>query len=119
MSGGPLEKDTCRAYVLPRLIAAGWVADQIVEQFPITDGRIITVGKKHRRGESLRADYVLEYQPSVPIAVVEAKREYSIPGKGLQQAKRYAQLLDLRSHIRAMARESSRTTGTPAWRPTR
>nr|MBA3338939.1 DEAD/DEAH box helicase [Geodermatophilaceae bacterium] len=95
MSGGPLEKDTCRDYLLPRLIAAGWVADQIVEQFPITDGRIITVGKKHRRGESLRADYVLEYQPSVPIAVVEAKREYSIPGKGLQQAKRYAQLLDL------------------------
>lgn len=95
MSGGPLEKDTCRDYVLPRLIAAGWAGDQIVEQFPITDGRIITVGKKHRRGESLRADYVLEYEPSVPIAVVEAKREYSIPGKGLQQAKRYAQLLDL------------------------
>ncbi|MGI8722967.1 MAG: EcoAI/FtnUII family type I restriction enzme subunit R [Geodermatophilaceae bacterium] len=95
MSGGPLEKDTCRDYVLPRLIAAGWAGDQIVEQFPITDGRIITVGKKHRRGESLRADYVLEYEPSVPIAVVEAKREYSIPAKGLQQAKRYAQLLDL------------------------
>ena len=31
----------------------------------------------------------------MPIAVVEAKREYAIPGKGLQQAKNYAQLLDL------------------------
>jgi hypothetical protein len=30
--------------VLPRLKAAGWTDDQIQEQFPITDGRIITVG---------------------------------------------------------------------------
>lgn len=91
----PLERDTCRDYVLPRLEAAGWTRDQIQEQFPITDGRVISVGSKHRRSASLRADYVLEYQPGLPIAVVEAKREYAIPGKGLQQAKNYAQLLDL------------------------
>ena len=93
--GGPLEKDTCRDYVLPLLEAAHWSDDQVQEQFPITDGRVISVGRKHRRGESLRADYVLEYEPGFPIAVVEAKREYSIPAKGLQQAKRYAQLLDV------------------------
>lgn len=92
---GPLEKDTCRDYVLPRLKAAGWTDDQIQEQYPITDGRVITVGKKHRRGEALRADYVLEYAPGVPVAVVEAKREYSRPAKGLQQAKNYGRLLDL------------------------
>jgi type I restriction enzyme R subunit len=90
-----LEKDTCRDYVLPRLEAAGWSKDQIQEQFRITDGRIISVGRKHRRGDALYADYVLEYEPGLQIAVVEAKREYSIPGKGLQQAKNYAQLLDL------------------------
>lgn len=95
MPGGPLEKDTCRDYVLPLLKGAGWSEDQIAEQFPITDGRIVPVGKKHRRAKALRADYVLEYEPGVPIAVVEAKREYSIPGKGLQQAKNYALLLDL------------------------
>ncbi len=95
MPGGPLEKDTCREYVLPLLKAAGWSDDQIVEQFPITAGRVISVGKKHRRGDALRADYVLEFRPGVPIAVVEAKRAYAIPGKGLQQAKNYAQLLDL------------------------
>src|SRR2546430_5339309 len=95
MPAGPLEKDTCRTYVLPQLTAAGWSRDQIQEQFPITDGRVIKVGKKHRRGEALRADYVLEYRPGLPIAVVEAKREYAIPGKGLQQAKKYAQLLDV------------------------
>ncbi len=95
MPGGPLEKDTCRDYVLPLLKAAGWTDDQIDEQFPITAGRVITVGSKHRRGAALRADYVLEFEPGVPIAVVEAKREYAIPGKGLQQAKNYAGLLDL------------------------
>ena len=95
MAGPPLEKDTCRDYVLPRLHAAGWSHDQIQEQFPITDGRVISVGSKHRRRDALRADYVLEYQAGLPIAVVEAKREHAIPGKGLQQARRYAQLLDL------------------------
>lgn len=95
MASGPLEKDTCRDYVLPRLKAAGWTDGQIQEQFPITDGRIISVGSKHRRADPLRADYVLEYRPGLPIAIVEAKREYAIPGKGIQQAKRYAHLLDV------------------------
>jgi type I site-specific restriction endonuclease len=90
-----LEKDTCQDFVLPRLKAAGWTDDQIQEQFRITDGRILTVGTKHRRGDSLRADYVLEYRPGLPIGVVEAKRQYATPGRGMQQAKRYAQLLDL------------------------
>lgn len=95
MAGGPLEKDTCRDYVLPRLKAAGWSDDQIQMEFPITDGRIISVGTKHRRADSLRADYVLEFEPGLPIAVVEAKREHAIAGKGMQQAKNYAGLLDV------------------------
>jgi type I restriction enzyme R subunit len=92
---GPRERDTCRDYVLPRLKDAGWSDEQIVEQYRITDGRIVSVGSKHRRAEPLRADYVLEYRPGLPVAVVEAKREYSIPGKGMQQAKNYAELLDV------------------------
>jgi len=95
VAAAPLEKDTCRDYVLPRLKSAGWADDQIEEQFPITDGRVISVGSKHRRHDPLRADYVLEHEPGLPIAVVEAKREDATPGKGLQQAKRYAQRLDL------------------------
>jgi type I restriction enzyme R subunit len=81
--------------VLPLLRSAGWGEDQVTEQFRITDGRIVPVGKKHRRSAALRADYVLEFEPGVAVAVVEAKREYAIAGKGLQQAKNYAQLLDL------------------------
>jgi type I restriction enzyme R subunit len=91
----PTEADTCRDYVLPRLKEAGWNDDQIVEQYRITDGRIVKVGTKHRRSAELRADYVLEFRPGVPIAVVEAKRQYSAPGKGMQQAKTYAHLLDV------------------------
>lgn len=92
---GPTEADTCRDYVVPRLKEAGWDDDQIVEQYRITDGRVLSVGEKHRRDTPLRADYVLEYRPGFPIAVVEAKRSYAIPGKGVQQAKRYASLLDV------------------------
>ncbi|WP_459979728.1 DEAD/DEAH box helicase family protein, partial [Mycobacterium avium] len=81
--------------MLPKLKDAGWTEEQIIEQYRITDGRIVKVGSKHRRTAPLRADYVLEYEPGMPIGVVEAKREYSTPGKGMQQAKNYAQLLDV------------------------
>lgn len=94
-ASGPTEADTCRDYVLPMLREAGWTDDQILEQYRITDGRIISVGNGHRRSTPLRADYVLEYRPDLPIAVVEAKRMFSTPGRGLQQSKNYAQLLDV------------------------
>jgi len=61
---GPKESDTCRDYVLPRLKAADWQPEQIIEQYPITDGRIVPHGKKHRREKALRADYVLEFRPA-------------------------------------------------------
>ncbi len=92
---GPLEAATCRDYVVPLLKRAGWSDVQIVEQFPVTDGRIIPGTKGHRRERPLRADYLLEYRPGLAVAVVEAKREYKLPTSGLQQGKRYAQMLDL------------------------
>ncbi len=91
---GPLESDTCRDYVVPKLEAAGW-KDRFVEQYPITDGRIVPTGRGHRREKPLRADYVLEIDPGFPIAVVEAKRLYKLSADGLQQAKRYAEMLDV------------------------
>lgn len=58
---GPNEADTCRDFVIPKLEAAGW-QDRFVEQFPITDGRIIPTRRGHRReAERLRADYLLEH----------------------------------------------------------
>lgn len=90
------EADTCRKYVLPKLYAAGWNDDQISEQRTFTDGRIMVSGTKVWRGPQKRADYLLRYRPNLMIAVVEAKASYKNPGDGLQQAKEYAQILDLK-----------------------
>ena len=90
------EADTCRKYVLPKLYAAGWNDDQINEQRTFTDGRIVVAGSKVSRHPQKRADYLLRYRPSLMIAVVEAKAAYRNPGDGLQQAKEYAQILDLK-----------------------
>lgn len=92
------EADTCRKYVLPRLQAAGWdtAPHSIAEQRTFTDGRIVVAGNRIKRRPQKRADYILRYTRDLPIAVVEAKREYATPGAGLQQAKDYAEVLGLK-----------------------
>lgn len=92
------EADTCREYVVPRLMQAGWDEPprSVTEQRTFTDGRILISGSKARRGPQKRADYLLQYTRDFPIAVVEAKAEYKTPGTGLQQAKDYAEILDLK-----------------------
>jgi type I restriction enzyme, R subunit len=92
----PTEADTCRTHVLPALYAAGWTDDQIREQVTFTPGRIIVAGGKVRRGRRKRVDYLLSYTRDRPLAVVEAKAEYRLPGDGLQQAMEYAEILDLK-----------------------
>ncbi|MFC1967459.1 EcoAI/FtnUII family type I restriction enzme subunit R, partial [Chloroflexota bacterium] len=92
----PTEADTCRKYVTPKLYAAGWNDDQINEQRTFTDGRIMVTGTKVYRRPQKRADYLLRYRLDFMIAVVEAKAEYKNPRDGLQQAKEYAQMLDLK-----------------------
>ncbi len=92
------EADTCRKYVLPKLIAAGWDNDprSFTEQKTFTDGRIVLVGEKIRRRPQKRADYLLRYTRDFVIAVVEAKAAYKSISDGLQQAKEYAAILDLK-----------------------
>ena len=53
------EADTCREFVTPRLVEAGWGAAESVigEQHSFTNGRIIVAGGKVRRGKQRRADY--------------------------------------------------------------
>lgn len=94
----PTEADTCRRYVVPKLIAAGWdsTPHSFTEQKTFTDGRIVVTGDKIRRRRQKRADYLLRYARDLMIAVVEAKAEHKSPGTGLQQAKEYAEILDLK-----------------------
>nr|WP_155065623.1 DEAD/DEAH box helicase family protein [Paracoccus limosus] len=77
---------------------AGWDdrPHAINEQRTFTDGRIVFVGGRARRGKQKRADYVLRYNPDFPIAVVEAKARYRHAADGLQQAKDYAEILGLK-----------------------
>lgn len=91
------EADTCRKYVVPKLDEAGWNNDphSYTEQRTFTDGRIILLGNKVRRGKQKRADYLLRYTRDFPIAIVEAKADYKTPAAGLQQAKEYAEILGL------------------------
>lgn len=92
------EADTCRKYVVPKLLAAGWddPPHSINEQRTFTDGRVVFIGGKARRGKQKRADYLLRYRADFPIAVVEAKARYKQAAEGLQQAMDYAEVLDLR-----------------------
>jgi type I restriction enzyme, R subunit len=90
------EADTCRKYVLPKLYESGWNDEQISEQRYFTDGRVIPIGRKHRRLPGRKADYLLFYRSDFPIAIIEAKAEHKLPGDGLQQAMSYAETLDLR-----------------------
>jgi len=92
------EADTCRKYVVPNLVEAGWDNEphSIAEQRTFTDGRIIVTGDRIRRRKAKRADYILRYTRDIPLAIVEAKAEYKKPGDGMQQAKEYAEILDLK-----------------------
>ena len=92
------EADTCRKYVVPKLQAAGWDESPhaINEQRTFTDGRVVFVGGRARRGRQKRADYLLRYRADFPIAVVEAKARNKEAADGLQQAIDYAEVLGLR-----------------------
>ncbi|WHZ11948.1 MAG: Type I restriction-modification system, restriction subunit R [Burkholderiaceae bacterium] len=92
------EADTCREFVTPRLVEAGWGAAPyaIGEQRSFTNGRIIVAGGKVRRGQQKRADYLLYFRRDYPLAVVEAK-EVGLPAEtGVQQAREYAEVLGLK-----------------------
>lgn len=66
MPGGAVvtEADTCRKFVVPRLHTAGWegAPHAINEQRTFTDGHVIFVDGKAKRGRQKRADYILRYR---------------------------------------------------------
>jgi len=90
------ERDICTQFILPALIKAGWnVEKQIREEVSFTNGRIFVKGKKSVRGERKRTDFILYYKPNIPVAVIEAKDNNHSVGAGMQQALRYAEVLDV------------------------
>ena len=91
------EADIETKYIEPSLKRAGWdVTSPLVhKQFPITKGRIIAKARVCKRDKPLRADYVLFSRPNHPIAVIEAKFSHFTVGHGIQQALKYADMLDV------------------------
>ena len=103
----PTEADTCRKFVVPKLLSAGWDNEphSIAEQRSITDGRIVPVGKGFIRKPPKRVDFLLRYTRDFPLAVVEAKAAYKSATDGLQQAKQYAEMLGLKFAYATNGRE--------------
>lgn len=90
------EQETRSRLITPALVSAGWdVRSQIREDFALTAGRIVVGPRKDSRQRPKRADYVLEIQPNVPLAVIEAKDAQQSPGAGMQQALEYGRMLDV------------------------
>lgn len=98
MSEGLSKADTCRKFVVPKLVAAGWDSDphSIAEQRTITDGRIVPVGRGFVRKPPKRVDYLLRYTRDFPLAVLEAKAAFKTAADGVQQAKQYAEMLGVK-----------------------
>ncbi|AKQ46417.1 restriction endonuclease [Rufibacter radiotolerans] len=89
------ERDICTKFITPALVAAGWdIQKQVREEWSFTDGRIIVRGQKYSRGKQKRADYVLFYKSTL-LAIIEAKENNHSIGAGMQQAKEYADILDV------------------------
>lgn len=85
-------------YITPALSAAGWPVTSFREEFYyFSAGRIQVVGKKGVRKKPKKVDYLLEWRPNLPIALVEAKDNNHEPGGGMQQAIEYAEHLDVPS----------------------
>ena len=95
------EADIKNRYITPALQNKGWALDQmkmeraIRQDTQFTDGKVIIKGYNARRGNPLRADYVLYNHNNYPIAVIEAKDMKHHVADGIQQAIEYAKSLDV------------------------
>ena len=90
------ERDICTKFITPALEKSGWDKfTQLLEEVSFTDGKIYVKGKLTSRGKQKRADYILNYKPNIPIAIIEAKDNNHSIGAGIQQALDYAQILDI------------------------
>ncbi len=87
------EEDVKLRYITPAILAAGWKTDQIFMEKYFSAGRISIHGKRTKRGEGRKADYLLCPAPNLPMAVVEAKDGKHQVSDGIQQAIDYARIL--------------------------
>src|SRR5207245_2317313 len=87
------EADTRVKLIDPKLHDASWTEDNILRDRSITPGRILNEDGARKPGK--KPDYMLMFEHTFPIAVVEAKDEDHTPLDGMQQANDYARDLDV------------------------
>ncbi len=94
------ESDICDLFISPSIRNAGWHPfTQIRREVTLTPGPVVVRGNISSRNKKKKkfADYVLSWEPSVPVAVVEAKDNNVGVSHGIQQALGYAELLEVPS----------------------
>jgi type I restriction enzyme, R subunit len=91
----PYDEEETKLYLItPR--HKDWVDRRWVNmEYYFTDGKIMVEGDSYKRGERKKADYLLRHN-DIPLAIVEAKDESHHQAAGMQQAKGYAEILNLR-----------------------
>jgi len=87
------ELETRVKLIDPRLHKSGWSEELIRREVKITEGRIVDEYGNRKKG--LKPDYILFLEKYFPIAVVEAKEQAKPHTAGIQQAKRYAEILEV------------------------
>ena len=89
------EEDIKHLYITPA-IEKCWSPEKLRMEVQITDGKISLEGNMRVRKAPLKADYILYLNNGYPIAVVEAKDNNHTVSFGMQQAKTYAKMMDLK-----------------------
>jgi type I restriction enzyme, R subunit len=94
------ESDICDLFITPAIQQVGWDQfKQVRREVTLTPSPVIVRGNLSSRNKKKKkfADYVLSWQPGLPLAIVEAKDNNYGVSDGLQQALGYAEILDLPS----------------------
>lgn len=94
------EADIRALFITPAIKEAGWEEyRQIRREVTLTPGPVIVRGDMSSRNKKKKkfADYVLSWEPGVPVAVVEAKDNNNSISQGMQQALGYADILEVPS----------------------
>lgn len=91
------EEDIKLRYITPAILNKEWSVEDITmeTQVKLTDGKINLRGNLVARGKAKYADYMLYYNRATPIAIVEAKDANHSVSHGMQQAKEYAEMMDI------------------------
>ncbi|HAF00010.1 MAG TPA: restriction endonuclease, partial [Methylophilaceae bacterium] len=94
------EADIKAKFITPAIISAGWdEMTQIRREVTLTPGPVIVRGNLSSRNKKKKkfADYVLQKEKGIPVAVIEAKDNNFTISHGLQQALGYAEILEVPS----------------------